>query len=115
MSYQVKALFAFLLPSVLSVAAVAQTPEGGKETAIEVDGTEIKRQLREREDKISKLPPDERERLQTAYDLASNDPEVKAAAAKRNQAVEDFRLVLRRSMLKANPAIAPLLDKMQRP
>ena len=77
----------------------------------EVDGTDLTRQMREREEKILKLSPTEQERLRTAQAAALNTPEVKAAVEKRNQAIREFRAILHQSMVKADPSVARILQK----
>lgn len=78
----------------------------------EVDGTDINRQLIEREERIGKLSVEDQLKLRAAQTKAAEDPLVKAAIEKRNQALKEFRATLRAAMLKADPSIAPILEQV---
>lgn len=80
--------------------------------AQEVDGSEIDKQLTERNGKIIKLTIDEQLKLRAAQQKAAEDSEVKAALAKRDQAIEEFRKALHDSMVKADPAMEAILQKI---
>ena len=77
-----------------------------------LDGSDVEAQLAEREGKIHKLTTDEQLRLRAAQVKAAEDPDVKAALEKRNKAIEEFRLAFRNSMIKADPKIGEILDKI---
>lgn len=77
--------------------------------AQEVDGSDIEKQLAEREGKISKLTPDEQLKLRAAQKKAAEDPATKAAFGKRNEAMAEFRNTLSDSMVKADPGVKAIL------
>lgn len=64
------------------------------------------------QDRFANLSADEREKLKAARQKAMQDPLVQAAQEKRRQADKEFRDTLHASMLKADPSIQPILDKM---
>jgi len=64
------------------------------------------------EERFANLSADEREKLKAAHQKAMQDPVVQAAQEKMRQADNEFRNALHASMLKADPSIQPILDKM---
>ena len=52
------------------------------------------------------------QKLKAAGQKAMQDPAVQAAQEKARQATNEFRDALHASMLKADPSIQPILDKM---
>jgi hypothetical protein len=58
------------------------------------------------------LPSDEREKLKTAHDKAMNDPAVRAAKNKMRQARKEFRDAMHAAMLRDDPSLQPILDKV---
>ena len=67
---------------------------------------------RHQEERFANLSADEREKLKAARQKAIQDPVVQAAQEKRRQADKEFHDALHASMLKADPSIQPILDKM---
>jgi len=67
---------------------------------------------RHQEERFANLSADEREKLKAARQKAMQDPVVQAAQEKRRQADKEFHDALHASMLKADPSIQPILDKM---
>ena len=67
---------------------------------------------RHQEERFANLSADEREKLKAARQKAMQDPLVQAAQEKRRQADKEFHDALHASMLKADPSIQPILDKM---
>ena len=63
------------------------------------------------------LSDDERSRLKAAHQKAMADPNVQAAHDRLKQARRSFREVMQPAMLKADPSVQPILEKMraQRP
>jgi Spy/CpxP family protein refolding chaperone len=59
------------------------------------------------------LTEDERARLRAAHQKAMAYPAVQAAREKLKQARREFREVLRPALLKADPSIQPILDKLR--
>jgi Spy/CpxP family protein refolding chaperone len=67
----------------------------------------------ERRARFANLTDDERARLRDAHQKAMTDPAVQAARDRLRQARREFREVLRPAMLKADPSIQPILDKLR--
>jgi uncharacterized protein YhaN len=67
----------------------------------------------ERRARWANLNEEERSRLKAAHQKAMADPAVQAAREKLKQARREFREVMRPAMLKADPTIQPLLDKVR--
>jgi hypothetical protein len=61
-----------------------------------------------------KLTHDEKMRLKAAHDAAKKDPTVVAAESTRSTDPKAYHEVVRAAMLKADPKIGPLLDKVQK-
>ena len=77
-----------------------------------VDGSELEAQLHEREQKIQKLSIEEQLKLRAAQQKAAEDPAVLEALKKRNEAIAEFRMALRNSMIRSDPKMAEILDKL---
>jgi hypothetical protein len=58
------------------------------------------------------LSEDERQKLTSTREKAENDVAVQAAEEKRREASEEYRKVLRDAMVKDDPSVASLLEKM---
>ena len=88
-------------PSVSAPAKSATAPaeaeenEGGVRRALEV------------------LTPEERQTLREAHKAAMQDPSVKAAEATRSTDKRGYRQAVRAAMVKSNPNVAPILEKMR--
>lgn len=67
----------------------------------------------ERRARWANLNEEERSRLKAAHQKAMADPAVQATREKLRQARREFREVMRPAMLKADPSIQPLLDKVR--
>jgi hypothetical protein len=67
---------------------------------------------RHHQERLANLSADEREKLKAAHQKAMQDPVVQAAQEKMRQADKEFRDALHASMLKADPSLQPILDKM---
>ncbi len=83
--------------------------------AQEIDGSDIAAQLRDREARVNKLSVEDQLRIRAAEQKASQDPAVKAAMEKRNEAIREYRAVVRASMIKADPSIAALIEQVMIP
>lgn len=59
------------------------------------------------------LTPDEQRQLRAARKTAMQDPSVKAAEATRATDRKGYRKAMREAMLKADPNIGPVLEKMR--
>src|SRR5471030_1241636 len=66
-----------------------------------------------RGERLANLPPDEREKMKAAHQKAMQDPGVQAAHAKMRQAHKEFRDVMHAALLKADPSLQPVIDKMK--
>jgi Spy/CpxP family protein refolding chaperone len=91
---------------------VAATQFAPLASAQQVDGSDIDGQLTNRETKINKLTIEEQLQLRAAQQKAVEDPAVKAALAKRDEAIEGFRKALHDSMVKSDPKIEAILQKV---
>jgi hypothetical protein len=67
----------------------------------------------ERRARWANLTEEERSRLKAAHQKAMNDPAVRAARDRLKQARREFRDLLRPALLKADPSIQPILEKMR--
>ncbi len=67
----------------------------------------------ERRARWANLNEEERSRLKAAHQKAMADPAVQAARDRLKQARREFREVMRPAMLKADPSIQPILDKVR--
>jgi hypothetical protein len=104
---------AFGAIALIACCATVQSQEpAASKTVADVDGSDLDRQLRERGGKIAALSESEREKLRAAEAKAVDDPAVKAALAKRDEVIKEFRAVLRESMLKADPSLRSVLSNL---
>ena len=62
--------------------------------------------------RLANLSPAERREVETARQTAMQDPTVQAAHEKMEQARQAFQSAMDAAMLKAEPSIQPILDKM---
>ncbi len=62
--------------------------------------------------RFANLSPDEREKMQAAHQKAMQDPAVQAAKEKMRQAKKEFEDAMHAALLKADPSIQPILDKV---
>jgi hypothetical protein len=75
-------------------------------------GSDINQQLGDREQKSIQLSLEEQLKLRAAQQKAAEDPAVKAALEKRDQAIAEFRKAMHDSMLKFDPKLEPVLEKI---
>ncbi len=106
-------LFVLCLLAIFHVGAarLAQAEETVEATTA-VDGSDLQRFLMERRTKVNQLTSEERTLLREARKEAVNDPDVQAAVAKRNRAIVEFRAAVRAAILKSDPSVAPILEKL---
>jgi hypothetical protein len=103
-----KAKSAFLLVPTVAAAlqltpiALAQPP-----------GDKPARPFQERRARWASLNEDERAKLKAAHHKAMEDPAVRAAHDRLKQARREFRDVMRPAILKADPSVQPILEKMR--
>lgn len=67
---------------------------------------------RHREERLANLSPEERQKFEAAHQKAMQDPAVQSAHEKMKQAHQEFRDAMHAAMLKTDPAIQPILDKL---
>jgi hypothetical protein len=67
----------------------------------------------ERRARWANLNDEERAKLKAAHQKAMADPAVQAARDRLRQARREFRDVLRPALLKADPSLQPILEKMR--
>ena len=89
-----------------SVSAPAQTATAPAEAGEDNEG---KMRMRA----MSRLTPEERQKLRTARQAAMQDPAVKAAEATRATDKRGYHQTMVAAMIKADPSVAPILEKMR--
>ena len=105
-------LIFLVAPALMGIAQVA--PNGFAQSPSEKPDRPFRQFLTERRAaRLASLTEDERARLRAAYQKASQDPAVQAAREKLKQARREFREALRPALLKADPSIQPILDKLR--
>ena len=67
----------------------------------------------ERKGRLAELTPEERQKLKAAHEKAKQDPAVKTAEATRETDKRGYRKAMRDAMLRADPSIQPILEKMR--
>ncbi len=90
--------------------AVEMKPEATT-TVQELDGSDLRKELREREERVIRLPTEDRLKLQAAEKKALEDPVVKAALERRNKAISEFQATVRAAIIRADPALGSILEK----
>jgi Spy/CpxP family protein refolding chaperone len=88
-----------------SPALIAQPPERGDRP--------FRQFQNERRARWANLTEEDRSRLRAAHQKAMADPAVQAARERLRQARREFREVLRPALLKADPSLQPILDKLR--
>ena len=64
------------------------------------------------DDHLASLTPAERQKVEAAQKTAMQDPTVQATREKMKQARKAFRDAMHAAMLKADPSIQPILEKI---
>ncbi len=85
-----------------SVSAPAAAPAAAEES----EGTMRARAM-------SRLTPEEQGKMRAARKAAMQDPEVKAAEATRTTDKKGYRKTVIAAMIKADPSVAPILEKLR--
>ena len=67
----------------------------------------------ERRARWASLNEEERTKLKAAHQKVMADPAVRAAREKLRQARREFREIMRPALLKADPSLQPILEKMR--
>jgi hypothetical protein len=102
-------------PFVLFLVVLAVAQLAPMVRAQELDGSEVRRELREREERVNKLSTEDQLKLRAAQQKAAEDPEVKAALEKRNQVLEEYRAAVRAAIIKADPTVKSILERVAIP
>jgi hypothetical protein len=79
------------------------------------DGAKAKgpRERMARKGPLADLTPEQREKLKTAREAAMKDPKVAAAREDQGAAAKDLRDTMQAAMLKADPSLQAILDKIE--
>jgi hypothetical protein len=104
-----KAKLTFLLLPILA-AGLQLAPTASAQGPQDRPGRQF---AQERRGRWASLTEDERSKLKAAHQKAMADPAVQAAHDRLKQARRDFRDVMRPAMLKADPSVQPILEKMR--
>ena len=95
-------------------AAPATTPSvsapAGTTTGTDAEEEEGGGKMRKR---FAMLSPEERETLKAANKAAKSDPSVKALEGERKTNKRAYRQAVRAAMIKADPKVGPILEKMK--
>src|SRR6185437_2525801 len=67
-----------------------------------------------RRERFAGLSRDEQPRLRTAHDTAMRDPALAATRQRYEAARKEFRDKLRDALLKADPSVQPIIEKVRR-
>jgi hypothetical protein len=98
-----------LILTIFAAAAALQfAPAASAQALDEQDGGRRGR----RAHLLANLSPDERAKLRAANQKVMADPAVQAAKERAKQAVKDFRSLKRAALLRADPSLQPILDKI---
>ena len=98
----------------LTVLALVAGSQFASTTLAQPPGEKSPRQIKmEHRAKWASLTDAERAKLRAAHQKAMSDPSVKAAHDKLRQARHEFREVMHPAMVKADPSVQPILDKLR--
>ena len=67
-----------------------------------------------RRKRFSRLSMEEQARFRSAHDMALRDPALAATRQRYEQARNEYRNKLREALLKADPSVQPILEKVRR-
>ena len=76
------------------------------------DGSDLRKDALEREQEVNKLSLDERLKVRAAQKDAIQDPKVQEALKTRNEAIQQFRIALREAMLRSDPSLQSIINKI---
>ena len=98
----------------LIVLALAVSSQFASISLAQPPGEKSPRQVKmEHRAKWANLTDSERAKLRAAHQKALSDPSVKAAHEKLRQARHEFREVMHPAMVKADPSVQPILEKLR--
>jgi hypothetical protein len=98
--------FSVMKRQVLVIALLALLPASG--FAQGPQGNDLRR------GRFSGLSREEQARFRSAHDAAMRDPALAASRQRYEQARNEFREKLREGLLKADPSVQPILEKVRR-
>ena len=101
----------YLLPISLATV-IALGPMLPQARAEDPDQTAVTKEFERREENLGKLSIEDQLIVRAAQQKALEDPEVKAALVKRDQANVEFREKLRAAMIAADRKAQPILEKI---
>jgi hypothetical protein len=104
-----KAKLTFLLVPALA-AELQFAPSGLAQSPLDRPARHFQMERRAR---WNSLNEEERAKLKAAHQKVMADPAVRAAREKLRQARREFREVMRPALLKADPSLQPILEKMR--
>jgi hypothetical protein len=110
---QMKAKLIYLLVPALACVSQFAPPLQAQQPPDRPDRPVRQFQSERRARILANLTEDERSRLRAAHQKAVTDPAVQAAREKLKQARREFREALRPALLKVDPSIQPILDKLR--
>ncbi|MEY2439759.1 MAG: hypothetical protein QOI34_1144 [Verrucomicrobiota bacterium] len=99
------------ITSLVVVALVAASVQIGP-TIRAQESKSVGKETRRSEGRWGNLSAEERDKMKAAHKKAMQDPSVEAARQKLRQARNEFRDALHAAMLKADPTIQPILQKL---
>jgi hypothetical protein len=100
------------MKSLITMSILAMAIQFAPAIRAQNDDEEQGKRGRRWEQRLANLSAVERQKLQAARRKAMQDPSVQAAHDKMRQAHKEFRDAMRAAMLKADPSIQPILNKM---
>jgi hypothetical protein len=101
-------------PLVFLVATIGIVQLASFAQGQELDSSDIRKDVRQRNEETNKLSVEDQLKLRAAERKAAEDPDVKAALAKRDKAIQEFRAAVRASMIKTDPTIQPIVERVWR-
>jgi Spy/CpxP family protein refolding chaperone len=104
-----KAKLTFLLVPTLAVALQFAPPASAQPPP----DRPFRPSQNERRARWANLTEEDRVRLKAAHQKAMEDPAVRAAQEKLRQARREFRQLMRPALIKADPSIQQILEKMR--
>jgi hypothetical protein len=100
------------IKSLLVISALAMTLQSGPAVLGQDSDQMGAGQRGRRSEQMANLSPQDRQKLEAARQKAMADPTVQAAHEKVRQAQKEFHDAMRAAMLRADPSIQAILDKM---
>ena len=92
----------------------APTPERGVAAVPPLQAAPLQAVPRQQRPVLNQLSPEERSRIQSAHAAVLHDANVAASRARYLNARKEFREKLRDALLKADPSVQPILEKIQK-